>query len=496
MAMDCILTIDIGATSVKVILFDVAGHLLAESGREYTLLTPGPQRVELEPEVYWRTIRQCVNEVMGRGAAPPEVVRVLTVSTQGETFVTLDEHGRAMGNAIIWIDGRASEEAERLKERFGRDLFFRTTGLGEVSAIWPACKYMWLRRHEGERFKRTRKFLLLQDYILYRLTGEFVCELTNASSCGYLNINTAAWWLEMMEFLGVGPEQFGRLTPSGTIVGPLSKRAAEELGLSTKTLAATGAQDQTASALGGGNIRDGVLTETTGTALAMIRTIDVPRYDLDANINYVPHSVPGRFIALAVSQTAGMVLKWFKDTFCGQEIAQAGEGVYNLLGRMAEQVPAGCDGLTVSPHFSGKLFPETDANLRGVFRGVSLHHGKGHFVRAIMESVAFMLRENAEYLERAFGPAQTVISLGGGAKSRLWTKIKANVLNRPIDLLACSESPSLGSAMLAAVAIGAASDIGQACEKFVRVRERIEPDLAEVEIYSAVYPEFLKTSGL
>lgn len=494
--MDCILTIDIGATSVKVILFDTEGRIVAESGREYKLLTPGPQRVELEPEVYWRTIRDCVKDVMGRGAAPPEAVLVLSVSTQGETFVTLDEHGRAMGNAIIWIDGRATREAEELKERFGRDPFFQTTGLGEVAAIWPACKYMWLRRHEGERFKRTKKFLLLQDYILYRLTGEFVCELTNASSCGYLNINTAAWWLEMMEFLGVRPEQFGRLTPSGTIVGPLTKQAAGELGLSTKTLAATGAQDQTASALGGGNIRDGVLTETTGTALAMIRTIDGPRYDLDANINYVPHSVPDRFIALAVSQTAGMVLKWFKDTFCGQEVAQAGEGVYALLGQMAEQVPAGCDGLTVSPHFSGKLFPETDANLRGVFRGVSLHHGKGHFVRGIMESVAFMLRENSEYLERAFGPAQTVISLGGGAKSRLWTKIKASVLNRPIDLLECSESPSLGSAMLAAVAIGAAKDIEQACRKFVRVRERVEPDAEDVKIYDDVYPEFLRTSGL
>ncbi len=493
---DGILTVDIGATSVKVILFDTAGRIHASSGREYALIHNGELRVELQPEVYWDTIKRCVADILAASGARPDDIRILTVSTQGETFVTLDQHDRAMGNAIIWIDSRAGDEAELIRERFGRDEFFRTTGLGEISAIWPACKYLWLRRHEPQRFRDTRKFLLLQDYIIHRLTGEFVCELTNASSCGYLNINTAAWWRPMMEFLGVEPDQFGRLAPSGTIVGPLHQQAAEQLGLSTRTLVATGAQDQTASALGGGNIRPGILTETTGTALALIRTIDQPRYDLDANINYVPHSVPDRFIALAVSQTAGMVLKWFKDTFCTAEIAAAGDGVYTLLDDMAASVAPGCAGLTVSPHFSGKLFPGTDPNLRGVFRGISLHHTKAHFIRAIMESVAFMLRENVEYLDGAYGPAEAVISLGGGARSRLWTWIKASVLNTPVDLLECSESPSLGSAMLAAVAIGAARDIADASARFVRVRERVEPDPALVDVYNAVYPEFLRTSSL
>lgn len=495
-SIDGIMTIDIGATSVKVILFDAAGRICASSGREYTLIHNGELRVELQPEVYWDTLRRCVADILAASEARPEDIRIITVSTQGETFVTLDAHGQAMGNAIIWIDSRAADEADQIRDRFGRDAFFQTTGLGEISAIWPACKYLWLKRHEPQRFSSTRKFLLLQDYIIYRLTGEFVCELTNASSCGYLNINTAAWWPQMMQFIGVEPEHFGRLVPSGSVVGPLHPQAAEQLGLSARTVVATGAQDQTASALGGGNIRPGILTETTGTALALIRTIDEPRFDLDANINYVPHSVPDRFIALAVSQTAGMVLKWFKDTFCAPEIAAAGEGVYTLLDDMAARVAPGCDGLTVSPHFSGKLFPETDPNLRGVFRGVSLHHTKAHFIRAIMESVAFMLRENIEYLDAAYGPAEVVISLGGGARSRLWNQIKASVLNTPVDLLECSESPSLGSAMLAAVAIGAARDIAEACGRFARVKERVEPDPVQVEVYSEVYREFLKTSSL
>ncbi|MCC7145253.1 MAG: hypothetical protein IT443_02275 [Phycisphaeraceae bacterium] len=495
-ASDCILTVDIGATSVKVILFDMEGRELQSSGREYQLITDGPLRVELQPHLYWDTFRRCVADILANGVVKPDDIKVLTVSTQGETFVTLDEHGQPTGNAIIWIDSRAADEAEQIRQHFGRDAFFQTTGLGEIAAIWPACKILWLRRHDPQRFKRMNKLLLLQDYMIHLLTGEFVCELTNASSCGYLDINSARWWPQMMDFLDVRPEQFGRLTPSGTIVGPLQARAAKELGLGPATLVATGAQDQTASALGGGNIRPGILTETTGTALAMIRTIDAPRYDLDANINYVPHSVPGQFIALAVSQTAGMVLKWFKDTFCTQEMAAAGERVYAVLDDMAARVPPGCDGMTVSPHFSGKLFPGTDANRRGVFHGVTLHHGKAHFVRAIMESVAFMLRENVEYLDRAYGPAEGVISLGGGARSRLWAQIKASVLNTPVDLLECSESPSLGSAMLAAVAIGAVENIAQACARFVRVKERIDPDPAQVDVYREVYPRFLKTSGL
>lgn len=491
-----ILTVDVGATSVKVVLFDSDGRIVASRGREYALITNDGGHVELPPEVYWETLKQCVGQILAAEGMKAGDIAIITVSTQGETFVTLDQRGKAMGNAIIWIDTRAGAEAQQILGRFGRDEFFQKTGLGEVSAIWPACKYLWLKRNQPGRFAATQKFLLLQDYLIYRLTGEFVCELTNASSCGYLNINTDQWWPEMMEFLGVKPQQFGRLTPSGRIVGPLHKRAAEELGLSAKTVVATGAQDQTASALGGGNIRAGIVTETTGTALVVTRTIDAPRYDLDANVNYVPHSVPGRFIVLGVSQTAGMVLKWFKDTFCGQEIAAAGERVYGVLDEMAAKVAAGSDGLTVSPHFSGKLFPVTDASLRGVFRGVSLHHTKAHFIRAIMESVAFMLRENIEYMDRAYGPSESVISLGGGARSRLWTQLKANVLGRPVDLLECSESPSLGSAMLAAVAMGAAPDIAQAAKRFVRVKERVEPEAAEVEVYRKVYSEFLKTSAI
>jgi xylulokinase len=494
--MEYILTVDVGATSIKVILFDRDARIVKSSTGEYSLLTERESWVELPARVYWETLKCCVAEILGAGDVRADEIRVMTVSTQGETFVTLDERGADIGNAIIWIDGRATSEAQLIRERFGRDAFFETTGLGEISPIWPACKILWIRRNEPRRFEKTRKILLLQDYLIFHLTGEFVCELTNASSCGYLNINTAEWWREMMEYIGVRPEHFGRLTTSGTIVGPICRQAADDLGLSEKTMVATGAQDQTASALGGGNIRPGILTETTGTALALIRTIDKPRYDLDANINYVPHSVQHRFIALAVSQTAGIVLKWFKDTFCGEEIRAArGGSVYAILDEMAKQIPPGCEGLTVSPHFNGKLFPGTDPNLRGAFRGVSFHHTKGHFVRAIMESVAFMLRENIEYLDTAYGPAESIISLGGGAKSRLWAQMKSDVLGAQVKILECSESPSLGSAMLAAVAIGWASNIVEACNRFVRVKDCVEPDPAHAGAYDAVYREFLRTSG-
>ena len=495
--MEYILTVDVGATSVKVILFDSDARIIKSSGGEYTLLTTGETRVELPPHVYWDTLKRCVADILAQRDVRADEIRVMTVSTQGETFVTLDEHNAEIGNAIIWIDSRATSQADLIRERFGRDVFFQTTGLGEVSPIWPACKILWLRENEPRRFERTRKFLLLQDYLIFRLTGECVCELTNASSCGYLNINAAEWWHEMMDYIGVRPGNFGRLTASGTIVGPVCRKAADELGLSEHTVIATGAQDQTASALGGGNVKAGILTETTGTALALIRTIDRPRYDLDANINYVPHSVPDRFIALAVSQTAGIVLKWFKDTFCGEEVKAARESsVYAILDEMAARIPPGCEGLTVSPHFNGKLFPGTDPNLRGVFRGVSLHHTKAHFIRAIMESVAFMLKENIEYLDGAYGPAESIISLGGGAKSLLWAQIKSNVLGAPVKMLECSESPSLGSAMLAAVAIGWASDILEACNRFVRVSQSVEPDPTQTEVYDSVYREFLRTSGL
>jgi sugar (pentulose or hexulose) kinase len=491
--MEYILTVDIGTTSVKAILFDSELNSAAESGREYTLLTPSETHVELSGPVYWNTCRDCIRDVVSASFVRPDDIRILIITTQGETFLTLDESGEELGNAIVWIDSRAVEEAELLIADFSRLEFFENTGLGEISPIWPACKMLWLRRNEPERFKKTKKFLLLQDYILYRLTGEFVCEVSNASSSGYLNINTGGWWPKMMDYINLRPENFGRPVASGTVIGRITHGAAAFLGLSEKMIVAAGAQDQAASAIGGGNIRPGVLTENTGTALALVRSIVQPDYTMDANINYERHSVPDMFIALAVSQTSGIVLKWFKDRFCENEIARAdGREVYSILDEMAATVPPGSEGLVMSPHFNGKLFPKINSEMRGAFNGLSFHHTRAHFIRAIMESVAFMLRENNEYLENVYGPVDSVISLGGGARSRLWAQIKSSVLNKPVNLLQCGESTSLGSAILACVDLGIVKDINEACARFVRTRESIMPNSEHVEIYNKAYREFLK----
>ncbi len=482
-----------GTTSVKAVLFDADLGIAAQSGREYALLTPRAAHVELPGPVYWTTCRDCIREVVCASGAGPDDIRILIITTQGETFLTLDENGAEIGNAIVWIDSRAVEEADLLSADFGRMVFFKNTGLGEISPIWPACKILWLRRNEPERFKRTRRFLLLQDYILYRLTGEFVCEASNASSSGFTSIMTGAWWPRMMDYLELRPENFGRPVASGTVIGRIARDAAGFLGLSGSTLVAAGAQDQAASAIGGGNIRLGVLTENTGTALAMVRSIGAPVYAIDANINYERHCVPDLFIALAVSQTSGIVLKWFKDTFCEGEIAAAeGRQVYGMLDAMAAAVPAGAEGLVMSPHFNGKLFPKIDSSARGSFTGLSFHHTRAHFIRAIMEAVAFMLRENNEFLESVYGPIDSVISLGGGSRSMLWGQIKSSVLKKPVHLLQCGESTSIGSAILASVALGGVRNVQEACARFIRIRESIDPDPRQEVIYDEAYREFLR----
>jgi len=475
--MEAFLAIDAGTTSVKAGLFSPDGRCLGIGRQEYPLETPAADRAQLDPEVYWQACRKTVRAALAQSGLKPAQVKALAVSSQGETTITLDARGKAIYPALVWLDNRAVAQAAFLAGRFGGEVYART-GIPEIVATWPACKILWLRQNEPEVFARADRFLLVQDYLIYRLTGRIVTD--GSISCTTLNYDLVknAWWTEVQEAIGISSGQLPEIAGPGTEVGPLSADAARELGLSPQTFVVTGGMDQAVGAIGAGNVKPGIVSETTGAALTIQATIPDPSVDRSKVLPVYRHSAPGLYLFVPVCPTAGMAFKWLRDAFFQDEMERAEAekaDAYDRLTRLAESIPPGADGLVMLPHLMGAFSPEPNLSARGSFTGFTLRHTRGHFVRALLEGVAFLLRRNLEYIERTGLEVGEIRSTGGGARSRLWNQIKADVCNRPVVTLENEETGLLGDAILAAVAAGIFPSVEAGCRAMVAVKERIQP---------------------
>src|SRR5574341_689135 len=395
---NAILAVDLGTTALKCALHDARGRVLAKAAEEYQLITPDPLSVEMEVETYWQAFKAAVAKVLKESAVPPSEIKSLGISAQGETLILVDGAGRPLRRAIVWLDNRAQAEAEDLGERFGHRAAYEITGQVRLVPTWPAAKILWLRRHEPEVVARTAKFLLIEDYFLHRLTGEYACEGSLVTSTCYWNFQTRQWWPEMLAALGIRDDQLPQLRESGVPVGKLRPEVAEELGLSPHTIACTGALDQACGAIGVGNLRPGIFSENTGAALAICATVNQPTLDPTGQMPCHYHGVPGLYMEHTFTG-GGMVLRWFRDAFAQVErqVAQAsGLDAYDLMGAEAAQVAPGCEGLVMLPHLQGAMAPEANPKAKGVFYGFTLRHGRNHFIRAILEAVGFIVRRNIE----------------------------------------------------------------------------------------------------
>ena len=489
--MELLLAIDAGTTSVKAGLFAPDGRCLGIGRQEYQLDTPAADRAQLDPEVYWQACVKTVRAVIQQPGVRPEQVTALAVSSQGETTITLDAKGTVIYPALVWLDNRAADQAAFLAGRFGNEVYSRT-GIPDIVPTWSACKILWIRQNEPEVFSRADKFLLVQDYLIYRLTGRIVTD--GSVSCTTLNYDLVknTWWADVQDAIGIRTDQLPEIVQPGTTVGTLSDQAAALLGLSGRTCVVTGGMDQAVGAIGAGNFKPGKVSESTGAALAIQATITDPMFDQSRVVPVYYHSVPGHYLFVPVCPTAGMAFKWLRDSFFPDEMKQAEaektDG-YDRLTQLAQSVPAGADGLIMLPHLMGAFSPEPNLLARGSFTGFTLSHTRGHFVRALLEGVAFLLKRNLEYIERTGMVIREIHSTGGGARSRLWNQIKANACNRPVVTLVNEETALLGDAILAGVASRVFPSIEAGCHSMVAVKERIPPD-GDAHAYREPYRRF------
>ncbi len=440
----CIAVLDIGTTAVKACLFSPALRLLACSVREYALTACG-ERVEAKAGLYLDAARMGMAEALA--AAPGWTPAAVSVATQGETLVPVDGAGTPLCPFLVWLDGRAGTEAEALRSRLPEEIFYRTTGLPGISGALPLAKLLWLRKNAPELFSRARKFLLLEDYFLHWMTGRFITEKSLQTSTGWFDLRRGAYWAAALDAAGVPPEKLPEPLECGEAAGPLLLDAAAALGLPAGIPVVTGAMDQTAAALAAGGVSPGTVTETTGTALVMAACTDAPVFARGHRVTIYRHALAGKYLYLPIGNTAGMALRWFRDEFCRD--LPAGARGYAALDTLAQAVPCGCEGLVFLPFLSGSVDPDACENARAAFFGARLSTTRAHFVRSVMESVAFLLRDFLEMLDALGCPADAVYSLGGGARSAVWQQIKADVCGRAFHVPVCGEATAMGAALLA-----------------------------------------------
>jgi xylulokinase len=493
--MSLLIGLDIGTTSVKVGIFEASGRQRAAVGQEYRIDHPAPDRAEIGAETYWEATVAAVRQALHVASVDPVRVAAMAVSSQGETVVAVDAHGRPLGPAVVWLDNRALAEARELAERFGDAAIYDRTGVPSVTPTWTACKLLWWRRHEPGLFATARRFLLVEDFVIHRLSGRFVTEGGVQSTSLLYDIRSHGWWDAMLETVGIGPEWLPELVRPGTVVGTLSREAAGALGLPAGVRVVTGGMDQGAGAVGVGNVGGGVVSESTGGALTLQASVDHPGGDLTRQTPVYVHSAPDRYLYCPVCPTGGMALTWFRDQFGAEEVAQAAReerSAYDLLTALAAGVKPGAEGLTMLPHLMGAFSPEYEPEARGVFYGFTLHHGKPHFVRAVLEAVAFMLRRNLELLAGVGAQAMQIRSHGGGSRSALWNQIKADACGLPVITLEGDDAAVRGDAMIAGVATGIFPDLSAACSAMVTIRDRYEPDPATRTAYDDAYDRYLR----
>jgi len=493
--MDYLLGIDAGTTAFKAVLFDQNGKEAASAAIEYELNYPGADMVELDAEQYWHACKTVIRMILSQWDGKVSDIKALAIASQGETLIPVDSKGKSLCPAIVWLDNRASNEAKEIKTEFGVDNAFKITGQPDIVPTWPAAKILWLRQNASDLFSKVHKYLLLEDYLIYRLTNQFVAEGSLLSSTLYFNIHTGQWWKEMLDCIGISPELLPEIRSSGQIISELTDTAAQETGLAKETLVVTGALDQAASTIGAGNTSLKTITETTGSVLAICANVSQPTFDPERRIPCHYHAIADAYFLLPWCQTAGMVYKWFRNEFYNEKKDSGDFDAAALFQKMdndASRIPAGVNGLIMLPHLAGAFTPESNPRARGVFFGISLQTGKAHFARAILESVAYMLKRNVTLLEDLGTKIHEVRSLGGGSKSTLWNQIKADVCQKPVVTVQTSETTSLGVAMLAATALGVFDNLEKAAAKMSRIGSRIEPNPANETIYSEVYKKYIK----
>ncbi len=491
--------IDVGTGGTRAVVIDERGTVIASATAEHEpFASPQTGWAEQDPHDWWRATVKSLRNVLSQVNA--NEIASIGFSGQMHGAVLLDDANQVLRPALIWCDQRTSEQCQTITETIGASRLIELTS-NPALTNFTLTKLIWVREHEPKLWSRFRSFLLPKDYVRFRLTGERATDVADASGTLLLDVAHRRWSDSMLDSLHIEKSCLPALYESPQVTGSVSQKAAAETGLREGTPVVAGAGDQAAGAVGMGIVRPGAVSATIGTSGVVFAATDRPALDRRGRVHTFCHAIPNRWHVMGVTQAAGLSLRWFRDQF-GPRDANDGDP-YDSLCKEAASAPPGSDGVLWAPYLMGERTPHLDPNARAAFTGLTMSHRRAHFIRAILEGVAYSLRDTLTIFAEMDVPVETIRLGGGGARARLWRQIQADVYGRAVEVLAAEEGAAYGAALLAGVGAGVWSSVDEACDAAVRVAERVEPEEParsmmnkQYDSYRALYPALREaTSG-
>lgn len=493
-----LLGIDVGTGGTRALIVDQNGSVVASATAEHEpFASPQTGWAEQQPTDWWRATGQAVHGALAKGGVSADEIACVGFSGQMHGAVLLDEHHEVLRPALIWCDQRTDSECKSITKLIGASKLIELTA-NPALTNFTVTKLLWVRKHEPQLWSRFRFFLLPKDYVRLRLTGERATDVADASGTLLLDVVNRQWSEQMVQALELNKSSLPALFESSEITGHVSSDGAAMTGLREGTPVVAGAGDQAAGAVGMGIVKPGAVSATIGTSGVVFAATSRPALDKDGRVHTFCHAIPDRWHVMGVTQAAGLSLRWFRDQFGvagdGQQLSSQ-EDPYDLLCKEAGGAPPGSDGVLWAPYLMGERTPHLDPQARAALVGLAANHTRSHVVRAILEGVAFSLRDTLTIFEEMKVPVNSIRLGGGGARGALWRQIQADIYGREVEILAAEEGAAYGAALLAGVGVGAWSSVDEACEQAVRVAARVKPDISAAALlnrrysaYRALYP--------
>ena len=479
------LGMDVGTGGTRAVVVDGAGKLVGTASSNHApFRAEHPGWAEQDPEDWWRAAQEAIRGAIASTPEPKEPIAAIALTGQMHGAVMLDEKGAVLRPSLIWCDTRTQPECDWLTEKIGYERLIELT-CNPALPNFTLTKILWVKKHQPEIFAKIRHIMCPKDYVRYRLTGEFAIDVQEASGTLLLDVTHRRWSREVAEAAGIDESWLPRVYESPEICARISEQAAGLTGLKAGTPVAAGAGDQGAGAVGMGILQPGSVSATIGTSGVVFAATAQPTKDPKGRLHTFCHAVPGLWHVMGVTQSAGLSLSWLKETFF------AGQS-YDTLNAEAAKIAAGSDGLLWGPYLLGERTPHLDPEVRAGFACIGVGSTAGHFVRAILEGVAYSLQDTFTLFAELGIPVSGIRLGGGGARGALWRRIQAGIYGHTVEVLTAEEGGAFGCALMAGVGAGHWANLDQACGQAIEVAQRIDPDPADLAAYKTGYAAWRK----
>ncbi len=485
-------------------MIDESGKIIAQGAEDHEpFASPRPGWAEQDPRDWWRACGSAVHKALQSSGVSADAIKCVGFSGQMHGAVLLDSADEVVRPALIWCDQRSEAQVHELEKLFGRDTLIQLT-CNPPLTNFTLTKLLWVRENEPQNWARVAHVMLPKDYVRFRLTGDRAIDMADASGTLLLDVANRCWSKDVLSKSGVDIGLLPALYESPQVCGKISTAGAEATGLKVDTPVVAGAGDQAAGAVGMGIARAGAVSATIGTSGVVFAATDHPALDPQGRIHTFCHAIPGRWHVMGVTQAAGLSLRWLRDRIgLGSGVSRNDtRDPYEILAEEASAAPAGSEGAFWAPYLMGERTPHLDPNARAALVGLTASHTRAHIIRAVMEGVAYSLKDTFSIFDEMKIPVTSIRLGGGGARSPLWRQIQADVYAQEVQIVEAEEGAAYGAAILGGVGAGGWSSVDEACDKIVRVASRVAPkkdDSATMQraygAYRKIYPALQPVFG-